>query len=405
MFCHLIPWNHISNLNACESAIMTTLPPRVPRSTSLAASRPQANPVQLPAINFFLDPSIIPSLPPPGGSVGHYELMGRAPMIGTSSLEAGVARFDERSRRAEHRPGLIKRSSSFEDRPRGNRAGVGAGARFGMDYSVSTSNSDGNLNLSHDPIGSGFDRMRDARAGVDTAVGLTRARAGIGRGHGRMWSNSTAETIVNTRSRQGSFDTAISVTPPSTVSSEDCIDLGSKETDHTKISKLLTTLQALTPPSRAPTPAPPAPHTALLHPSTLITPLAIILEALVAERETLKGTHTSSAPRLPLLRDGSSFQLEIEEGGLDWRVTKTYILALGMIMNAVLPLLQSHKSQSAVDELSKTVRVYVVKMKKIFGEIAGMTIDGYGFMKGWWDESGMKGAAGEVGRWGDLFGA
>ena len=328
--------------------------------------------------------------------------MGRTPMIAKNSFEPGVDRLDERLPGAERRPGLIKRSSSFEDRPQGNRAGIGAGAGYGSNHSRSTSNSDGSLT---DPMVSSLERVREARAGVDQNVGWTGARTGIGRGHGRMWSNSTAETIVNTRSRQGSFDTNVSVAAPPMVSPENCIDLGVEETDHTKISKFLTTLQALIPPSRVPTPAPPAPRTALLHPSTLIAPLAIILEALVVEREILKGTHTSSAPRLPILRDGSSFQLDIGEGELDWRVTKTYVLAMGMIMGSVLPLLQSHKSQSAVEELSKTVRVYVVKMKKIFGEIAGMFMDGYGFMRGWWDESGMKGAAGEVGRWGDLFDA
>lgn len=45
----------------------------------------------------------------------------------------------------------------------------------------------------------------------------------------------------------------------------------------------------------------------------------------------------------------------------------------------------------------------MAKMKKVFGEVAGMYVDRYGFVRSWWDETWIKSAAGEVGRWGDLF--
>lgn len=42
-------------------------------------------------------------------------------------------------------------------------------------------------------------------------------------------------------------------------------------------------------------------------------------------------------------------------------------------------------------------------MKNVFGDVAGMYEDMYGFVRGWWDENSIKSAAKEVGSWGDLF--
>lgn len=245
---------------------------------------------------------------------------------------------------------------------------------------------------------SSFDRARGMVNG-SRGGGLSRTK-GVSRGHDRTWSDSTT---VNTRQRSGSLNPN-SRSNASVVPFESCIKFG-EPSDLGKVSKLLITLQALIPPSRTPDPAPPPPNTAFLHPTTLITPLAIILEALVVEREILKDSHASTSPRLPLLRGGSSFQLSGGDGELDWRVTKAYILAFGSLLSSILPLLVNNAERGKVEELMKMVTVYVGKMKKVFGEIAGMYVDGYGFLKGWWDDGGMKGAAGEVGKWGDLFDA
>lgn len=180
----------------------------------------------------------------------------------------------------------------------------------------------------------------------------------------------------------------------------ECILLG-KETDTRTISKLLSSLSTLTPPSRL-TCTCPAPSTRLLHPSILLTPLAIVLEALVTERAILRDS-PATPPALPVLRDGSSLQLE--DGELDWRSTEKYILVVGHYLSTILPFLQQHEDKEAVHKLVQSLRTYVGKMKKVFGEVAGMYVEGYGFVRGWWDESGMKGAAGEVGVWGDHFDA
>lgn len=84
---------------------------------------------------------------------------------------------------------------------------------------------------------------------------------------------------------------------------------------------------------------------------------------------------------------------------------KPYILAIGSTLSALMPYLQNNKTnKDELESLSKGLRVYISKHKKVFGEVAGMYVEGYSFMKGWWDEGGMKGCAGEVGRWGDLVG-
>jgi hypothetical protein len=144
----------------------------------------------------------------------------------------------------------------------------------------------------------------------------------------------------------------------------------------------------------------------MFHLSTLLAPLSLILEALVTERCALRSLPT---PSLPHLRDGTTFQLSTqyedgESGGeLDWQVICSYVLAVGRILDELLPYLRDSYDRDQVKETTETVRMYVGKMKKVFGEVAGMYVDGYGFLRGWWDEGGMKGAAAEVGRWGDLF--
>lgn len=54
--------------------------------------------------------------------------------------------------------------------------------------------------------------------------------------------------------------------------------------------------------------------------------------------------------------------------------------------------------------LVEMIKTYVDKMRKVFGEVAGMYMEGYSFVSGWWDEAGMRGSAKEVGRWGELVG-
>lgn len=129
------------------------------------------------------------------------------------------------------------------------------------------------------------------------------------------------------------------------------------------------------------------------------------------ERSVLRSDTSTSPNSLPVLRDGTRLQIPGGEGELDWGVMRPYILAVGSVLSSLIPYLrenthnkEKHKVDTEVESLSKGLRVYVSKHKKVFGEVATMYVDGYGFMKGWWDESGMKGCAGEVGRWGDLVG-
>ncbi|OCF34248.1 hypothetical protein I316_04201 [Kwoniella heveanensis BCC8398] len=222
-----------------------------------------------------------------------------------------------------------------------------------------------------------------------------------------------------------------------------CVRLG-LSADTPLLARTLGALHALTPFDRVPDPLPPAASSRTLHSFSLLAPMAIILEALVVERSILKGELLGST--LPVLRDGRSLQLfyrsqtstsdqdrgsngqhsqESEqddfdvsvntgtEGGgggeLDWTTIKWYILSLGRIIDDLLPYLRekpsSAQEEEVVEELIKSVRAYVGKMKKVFGEVASGYVDQYSFMRGLWDEGEMKGAAGEVGRWGDLFDA
>ncbi|WVQ79003.1 hypothetical protein IAT38_001095 [Cryptococcus sp. DSM 104549] len=416
-----------------------------PPSSPLALqSHHQPHPLQhshsapAPAIasmDLILDASLIPSLPESGGRLAHFDLMGRAKMPTPPALPP--KQHQQQQPKAASldvpKPTPLRRSSSYEDRA-GNRAGVGAGRRS------PASSDEGRGGHTRNWSAGSADTVKQRKGLARPGAGVRRISsfdgpvvpghgAKLRKGHGRTASDSTMKggrmgSLVPPPALQKPGRTTSLVAPEG--SENHGLALGSLS-DKRAVIELLTTLQALTPTSRTPIPPPPPPSTTVLSPLSLLTPMAIILEALVWERQVLKGDLPRT--KLPSLRDGSSFQLAGECGGgggdggqeLDWKVTKSYILAVGMVtksyilavgmvLDSVVPFLRECTTTSrgegmGVEELTKSVRAYVGKMKKVFGEVAAMYVDGYGFVRGWWDESPMKGAAGEVGRWGDLFDA
>lgn len=366
-----------------------------------------------PMIDIFLDPSIIPSLPPPGGRLGHHELMGR-PRFFSSELprlnlnpgdivppvppKDGVAAGYPMG---IDRPGLHRRSSSMELPMPGNRAGVGAG-RGGPELASIPQRRSDLLEPPRPAVVRRTSSFEDRKPIAGQTVALSKPR-GMGkapRRHEKTASDSTSDTLTPSRDLQPSRS---SYTIPSFLAEYDegYIHLGSSK-DLGLTSKLLLTLSALTPPHRVVSAKLPPPTSGILHPAAMLTPLAIILEALVAERSVLQ---SSTPSPLPLLRDGSSLQLKGGGGELDWTMMKPYILAVGTVIGQLMPYLQGSMQKKEVEGLTKGLRVYVGKQKKVFGEVASMYVEGYEFMRGWWDESRMKGCAGEIGRWGDMVDA
>ncbi|WVW86386.1 hypothetical protein I302_108432 [Kwoniella bestiolae CBS 10118] len=151
-----------------------------------------------------------------------------------------------------------------------------------------------------------------------------------------------------------------------------------------------------------------------LDPLNLLIPLSVILEALVNERTILKSSSEEGVvSKLPTLSEGIS--LTLPSGEVDWNILHWYITSFGQLLNGISPFLSalqyaatsgavSEEERGMLDDLMRSVKVYVSKMKKVFGEIAGLYVDRYSFVRGWWDEGGMKDSAGEVGRWGEMFG-
>lgn len=138
----------------------------------------------------------------------------------------------------------------------------------------------------------------------------------------------------------------------------------------------------------------------VLDPAALLIPFTIVLEALVYERTLLRSGKPAPLPALP---GTNGLTLSYAPHELDWKAAGEYITSLGTIIDGLMPSLRDSEERDAVEELVKKLRAYVGKSKKVFGEVAGMYVDGYGFCRGWWDETDMKAAAGEVGRWGDLL--
>lgn len=369
------------------------------RQLSSSSSQSQSNFISpvLP-IAIFLDGSLIPSLPPPGGKLEHLDLMGRPkmppplksiivqPNSELSSKPTAGSGHKMMSKQLDAQrlvPGPeTRRAGSL-----GNRAGIGSAQMTSLPTTGC---------VNHDLFRPNMGLRRIASFEYPKNSG-TRAK------HGRTASDPTVEK-VRRASKMKIEDLRKPERSSSLVGTADGLKLG--RPGDTKVVKFLTTIQALIPANRMPKPVPPPPITCVLTPMCFLTPMAIILETLVWEREMLKGNKAKTT--LPMLRDGSQLQVSRKDGPgeVDWKIAQSYILAFGALLDSILPFLQDPLSSSdkrKVEELVKSARQYVAKMKKVFGEVAGMYVDSYGFVRGWWDESWIKSAAGEVGRWGDLF--
>ena len=308
------------------------------------------------------------------------------------------------------RPGLgLRRVSSFSGSP-ASQAGVGATGNHLPAYSL-PARSQGRrgsiLGPERPPVirrtssygssGVDWNKGRSLHSGpsvADVRVG------GSGRGHQRTASESTGSTIKRpsyTIPKDG-HDAPATPEKSTKSTSDGLIRLGRSD-QVLEISRLITTLHSLTPPARSR--IHPTPNSSSLNPSLLLIPLAIILESLVVERQIL--TSPDQRPDLPILKTGQSLQLDEGEGEIDWTVLRVYTRCIGSIIDQILPFIQNSQDRLAVEDMIRSVRMFVGKIKKVFAEVVQGYGDGYGFLKGWWDDGDMKGCAGEIGRWCDLF--
>ena len=318
------------------------------------------------------------------------------------------------------RPGMgLRRVSSFSGSP-GNQAGVGAvgnhipahslparsqgkrGSIVGPDRppAIRRTSSHGNSSsFDGSRLDGGIRGLKGGLVGFGTSQGI-----GKSNGHSRTASESTASTVKRPSYTSAKEMPGIAPALPSKddvakSKNDGTIRLGRPD-ESLEISRLIDTLHSLTPASRSR--AVPIPGSTTLHPSTLLTPLAIILESLVVERSILMSPD-QPVPDLPLLQAGQSLQLDPGEGEIDWTALKVYSRSLGNIIDQVLPFVQDSQDRLAVEDMIRSVRMFVGKIKKVFAEVVSGYGDGYGFLKGWWDDGDMKGCAGEIGRWCDLF--
>jgi len=377
-------------------------------------------------------PRLIPSAPPPqpsqpksrpterntsasldGHGNGHSN-QGHATSSNVSTLS------NKQVLRPPPRPGMgLRRVSSFSGSP-GNQAGVGAvgnhipahslparsqgkrGSIVGPDRpsAIRRTSSHGNSSsFDGSRLDGGSRGLKGGLVGFGTSLGI-----GKSNGHSRTASESTASTIKRPSYTSAKEISGLAPAVPSKDSvgkskNDGTIRLGRPD-ESLEISRLIDTLHFLTPASRSR--AVPTPGSSTLDPSTLLTPLAIILESLVVER-TILTSPDQPVPDLPLLQSGQSLQLDPGEGEIDWTILRIYIRSLGNIIDQVLPFIQNSQDRLAVEDMIRSVRMFVGKIKKVFAEVVSGYGDGYGFLKGWWDDGDMKGCAGEIGRWCDLF--
>ena len=317
--------------------------------------------------------------------------------------------------RGPPRPGLgLRRVSSFSGSP-ANQAGVGAVGNHLPAHTL-PARSQGRRGSIVGPERPSMIRRTSSYG--SSSVDWSKLRAGSGQVLAGMRGPGFGSQSGTSHQRTASESTGSTVKRPTYTISQEQLDapaLPAKESkikpksdgsirlgrpdQSLEISRLITTLHSLTPPSRSRNF--PNPDSSSLNPSLLLIPLAVVLESLVVERTIL--TSPEHPPDLPILNTGQSLQLEAGEGEIDWTVLRTYTRCIGSVVDQILPFIQNSQDRLAVEDMIRSVRMFVGKIKKVFAEVIQGYGDGYGFLKGWWDDGDMKGCAGEIGRWCDLF--
>ncbi|KAK6909123.1 hypothetical protein L486_01220 [Kwoniella mangroviensis CBS 10435] len=389
-----------------------------------------------PSLDFLLDGGLIPSLPT-NGKVGHQELMGMSMGIkrSTPNFPAQPAIPPNHPVRSPPQPvyGLpyipnnlpprvisnqpytqqvvITRSSSEGKKP--NVHGLGhdhyisrTPHRHGKNHSIS--------NILRSQPRPDFQPAHSGQLHEDVSVRRSLSfnqiqipQSLIPGGEAKL-HHSISDSAVHSNSHTHKRSISTSTTHPATYSDNPSsgIYLGSSG-DEEVIKHLLDTLNSLIPKERALDNIPDG--KGVLNPLNLLIPLSIILEALVNERTILKDESSMvSESKLPLLSDGVSVVLE--GGEVNWNILNWYITSFGQLLNGLIPFLtitgdlhNQKQDQEILEDLMRSIKVYITKTKKVFGEIASLYVDRYSFVRGWWDEEGMKGSAGEVGRWAEMF--
>ncbi|WWD03934.1 hypothetical protein V865_001992 [Kwoniella europaea PYCC6329] len=404
-----------------------------------------------PSLDFLLDGGLIPSLPT-NGKVGHQELMGMGmgikrpshnpppnpnlpaqpaipftrpgtsppqPVLGLPYMPSNLPpRFT--SNQPHTQQVAVTRSSSEGKKPNvhgltqghnqySSRKTYGHGLGHGKNHSVS------NIPPSHhqpQPEFHSSDQVNENLVSVRRSLSFHQIQIpqSLVPGGESKLHHSISDSAVHSNSHKRSIST--SITRPASYSDNQPsgIRLGNRG-DEEVIKHLLDVLNSLIPKERALDKIPDG--KGVLDPLSLLVPLSIMLEALVNERTILKDeSSTVSESKLPLLADGVSMVLE--EGEVNWNILNWYITSFGQLLNGLIPFLNSttiingdkreeEQDQEIIDDLMRSIRVYVTKMKKVFGEIASLYVDRYSFVRGWWDEEGMKGSAGEVGSWAEML--
>jgi len=330
------------------------------------------------------------------GSVGNQAGIGAVGVgSGTSTPNLPARSLPARSggRRGSiigpERPIPVRRRSSYDEAKSVqagiNPHGVGAGVKGRFAFALAK------------PSFSGNRHQRTASESTGSTIKVSQPV--ISRGHGSGFSPPVPAKDKGGRS--GSVDGGLGRSASGSGNGDGSIRLGRPD-QGMEISRLINTLYDLTPPARTRPQTTPKPSSTSLHPALILTPLAIILEALVSERSILKNPEQAQPPpTLPTLKDGSSLQLL--DGEVDWTSIRIYARSLGNVVDQVLPFIQSSQDRAGVEDMIRSVRMFVGKIKKVFAEVVQGYGDGYGFLKGWWEDGDMKGCAGEIGRWCDLF--
>jgi hypothetical protein len=147
---------------------------------------------------------------------------------------------------------------------------------------------------------------------------------------------------------------------------------------------------------------------------SLLLALGYLLEILVFERTQLRSPSSTSGGQSvsPKTVKGVPPPLSARRTlvcphtqSLLWRLIAQHLASLSTLLIPLLNSLQGATYSRQVERCVEGARAYILKIRKVFGEVVGLYAEQYTFVQGWWDERWIKEAAAEIGGWCEVLGA
>ena len=217
--------------------------------------------------------------------------------------------------------------------------------------------------------------------------------------HSGSGSSPSGSTTTSSDSEAGTDDSSdTSATARPAISPAELLSLPNLDLPRDFSARLMHLIPAQRRPSHC------VPQGSMHIPSVLLA-LGYILEILVFERQALKSPSSSIPSKVPPPLSIRRTLLCPHTQAVLWRLVAQHLASLSTLLLPLLEALQSATYSRQVENAMEGARAYILKIRKVFGEVAGLYAEQYAFVEGLWDKRWLKAAAGEIGRWCQVLGA